>query len=667
MRQARYRLALATACAATLTMTGVGTALAGQSRVPLTGTGYQTDYGLIDNGPSDTGIVVSDNIHLGVRDPAALAAHARSESTPGSPDYGKQSTPQQNQAENELTPAQLGRIRDWLTSAGLTVTQPNWRTLKVTGTLGQMASAFDVTFDDYTDPDTRDPYHWQIPKSELSVPADLGPLVLALGTDSFPVPISGRANAKDSVGTVGTGINRPAKLGGVSYPRTSALPADSSSKCSKYWGEQQATSVPLVNGQTPTLAPCGYTPKQLKHAYGLDEATETGRGETVAVVMPAMDTLEHDVNTWSAHTGTQQLRTGQLTVVPTPDGSAPPLPQEDGGGMIENTMDVEAVHGMAPDANIVSIGMSTENYGTVLDSLIYALDHTRASVVSLSLAFAAPPGLGKAYDQLYQEGALQGVGFYYSSGDGGHDPAGNFFNPAAASDWTTAVGGTSLAIGPDGSRMWETGWGDGTSRLSSDGQSWQQPESAGGAGGGWMVGLPRPWYQRGVVSDQEATGPDGMVDRTGPDVAMDADGTTGMLVGGTPLGGSPTSDPSTWQYTEARIGGTSLSAPLFAGVQALAQQARGGKPLGFANPVLYRLAYTGAFRDIDKLPGAVPAAVTYRQVAADGTRAPVLFQLFGQMPVTPPLPTTPQVGRGFDTETGIGAPTVRYLSLVHGD
>ncbi|MEV6872220.1 hypothetical protein [Amycolatopsis sp. NPDC051128] len=72
-----------------------------------------------------------------------------------------------------------------------------------------------------------------------------------------------------------------------------------------------------------------------------------------------MDTLEHDVNTWSEHVGTQPLRPGQLTVVPTPDGS--PAQRPGGGGfigMIENALDVEAVHGMAPKADIISMMMA---------------------------------------------------------------------------------------------------------------------------------------------------------------------------------------------------------------------------------------------------------------------------------------------------------------------
>lgn len=679
-------MACACAVSAAVTLGGAGPAFAAQqARVPIIDSGYEADYGLVDDGPSDPSLSVTDDIYLNVRDSAALADEARSVSTPGSQDYGHYSTPQQIQARNQLTPAQLSTVRDWLTSAGLTVTEPNWRTLKVTGTIGQMQDAFGVTFHNYADPDTSDPYRWQIPASDMTVPADVFPLILSPSTNSFPVPVASQSTEHSpnqgsaSRQATGTGVNRPARLGGVSYPSTltstpttsnssastsSASASSADADCTQYWGQKPATGMPSANGETPPLPPCGYTPDQLRHAYGLDDGNLTGKGQTVAVVTPAMDTLEQDVDTWSKHVGTPQLRPGQLTVVPTPDGSPALTPQDGGIAMVENTLDVEAVHGMAPGANIDSVGLSTANDGTVLDSLIYILDHTPATIVSLSLAFDAPPGLQQALDAVYQEGALQGVGFYYASGDGGHDPTtGSYLNPQAGDDWATGVGGTSLGIGPGDSREWETGWGDSASELSSDGASWGQPANGGGAGGGWMAGQPEPWYQKGVVSDAEATGPDGKLDRVGPDVAMDADATTGMLIGGTPVAALTGADPSTWTYAETRAGGTSQSTPLFAGVQALAQQARGGKPIGFANPLLYSVAGAGAFRDIVQLPGTAPDTVVQHEVALN-TWAWFLTQMVGKMPVSPPSALTPQVGPGFDTETGLGVPTGNYLSMM---
>ena len=65
-----------------------------------------------------------------------------------------------------------------------------------------------------------------------------------------------------------------------------------------------------------------------------------------------------------------------------------------------------------------------------------------------------------------------------------------------------------------------------------------------------------------------------------------------MLVGQT-----QTFPDGTAAYSEFRIGATSLSSPLFAGIMALADQ-RAGQPHGFANPALYGLAGTSAFRDV---------------------------------------------------------------------
>ena len=671
MRRTHYVWLAAAVSALALTASGADAAVAATpSRAVLTGTAYQSDFDLNDEGPAATDTTVTDNVYLSVRDPGALAAAARSVSSPGTAGYGKYTNPGQVQAANQLAPAQVAQIRDWLSAAGLTVSQPTWRDLSVTGTIGQLENAFDVTFDDYYYPPAYDaPVYYMVPTTDMSVPGDLAGLVLGVGAFAFMqnIPTQNAALAKAGSAAAAQGsVNLPAKLGGITYPDSDGTKAASSdANCSQYWDQSTATGVPAVDGAAPPDAGCGYTPGQLRRAYGVDSSKTTGRGQTVAVVTPSMDTLEQDVDTWSRNVGTAPLRPGQLTVVPTPDGSAPLEP--DGGGylgMIENTLDVEAVHGMAPDADIDSVGLSTQEGGTVLDSMAYILDHTHATIVSMSLTEALAPGMQLAYDQILQEGALQGVGFYLSSGDG-VALDGSFLNPLSGSDWATSVGGTTLAIGPNGSREWETGWGDEVNFLSADGTSWQQPGvTDGGAGGGQLVGEPQPWYQHGIVPAGLAKAADGELDRVGPDISMDADPTTGYLVGGTPVDGSPTTDPSTWQYTQQDIGGTSLSAPLFAGIQALAQQADGGKAFGFANPVLYQHAGSPAIRDVTEytLPdGAAPTAVGYDTINGVAN-TPLLITMLGRMvPYESGLPPLPSTGPGFDTETGLGTPSGAYL------
>lgn len=74
-----------------------------------------------------------------------------------------------------------------------------------------------------------------------------------------------------------------------------------------------------------------------------------------------------------------------------------------------------------------------------------------------------------------------------------------------------------------------------------------------------------PFYQRRAVPSALAQG-----HRASPDIAMDGDPQTGMLIGET-----QTFPDGRVRYSEYRIGGTSLSSPLYAGIEALADQAAG--------------------------------------------------------------------------------------------
>ena len=82
---------------------------------------------------------------------------------------------------------------------------------------------------------------------------------------------------------------------------------------------------------------------------------------------------------------------------------------------------------------------------------------------------------------------MQGIGFYFSSGDNGDDyDAFGYAHPdyPAGDPWVTAVGGTSLGIGSTDARTFETGWG--TSKWALTGSSWMQTiPFQYGAGGGY--------------------------------------------------------------------------------------------------------------------------------------------------------------------------------------
>ena len=117
----------------------------------------------------------------------------------------------------------------------------------------------------------------------------------------------------------------------------------------------------------------------------------------------------------------------------------------------------------------------------MLDAETQIVDRHLASIVCntwpLGTESQMAPGIVAAYQQVFEQGAVEGIGFYSSSGDQGDWSPFTPDNQTAvqfpASDpWVTSVGGTSLAIGPHDNYEWETGWGSDVSLLSSDGTSW---------------------------------------------------------------------------------------------------------------------------------------------------------------------------------------------------
>jgi subtilase family serine protease len=119
------------------------------------------------------------------------------------------------------------------------------------------------------------------------------------------------------------------------------------------------------------------------------------------------------------------------------------------------------------------------------------------------------------------------------------------------------------------------------------------------------------------------------------------------------------------EYSEYRIGGTSLSAPLVAGMHALVQQ-RLGHSLGFVNPAIYSLfkANPGAFHDV--VDPSVNAALPKGTIRADFVNAVddssgIIYTVrtFGQ-------DSSLHAVRGWDDVTGTGSPTVTYLQSLGG-
>jgi subtilase family serine protease len=153
----------------------------------------------------------------------------------------------------------------------------------------------------------------------------------------------------------------------------------------------------------------------------------------------------------------------------------------------------------------------------------------------------------------------------------------------------------------------------------------------------------RPAYQDGIVP---ASAPEG---RAVPDVAMDADATTGFLTGVT-----QTFPDGSVRYGELRFGGTSLASPLFAGMTALALQQGGARSVGELNPVIYA-DHARAFTDVSAAP-PVPGVVRADYANGVDPSAGTLYSVrtFDQ-------DTSLSVDRGWDDVTGVGVPNAGWL------
>ncbi len=624
--------------------------------------------------PGSTRITV--HVALRMRDLAGAEALAAAVSDPTSATAGQFLTPAQFHTRFSPSDADVASVTSWLTSVGLSVgtVSGNHLSIEASGTAAQLSAAFGVQLGRYRIAGTL----VRAPESEPSVPASIAGLVDGIGgltqTGAFM-----RTNAiRDDV------PGAAASVSGAPSATPSAAPSPgfrNAPPCSTSFGTLP-TKLPAIGGGygSPTWAPCGYTPTQLRSAYGTDSAVAhgvDGRGTTVAVVDAyASPTMYNDARQYSVrHDPTHVLGRGQFSqVVPRGVfGASADDPCDPQGWYGEETLDVEAVHSMAPGANIVFEAGKSCNDDDLDTALLDVVDNARAQIVTNSYGdlgeVFVPPSEIRQFNQISVQAAIQGIGLYFSSGDDGDESADPDYvddsgNPgpapsadfSASSPWVTAVGGTSLEVGTVGQNLGEEGWATGLTTYDPTVKAWDTPAPGDflyGAGGGPSRIYSEPWYQRGVVSNRTASALGGGPARVVPDVAMDADPQTGMLVGQTQTFSNGV------YYDEYRVGGTSLSSPLFAGVMALVDQVR-GRPTGFANPTLYRAGSLAAYNDVNRGPRVAVARVNYvnGEDASGGLTPPSGRTIDAEI-------QSLRTNAGYDTITGLGTPSgTRFLAAM---
>jgi hypothetical protein len=290
----------------------------------------------------------------------------------------------------------------------------------------------------------------------------------------------------------------------------------------------------LVN---PDSMPYGFSPAQIRQAYGFNQITfqngtinGDGTGQTIAIV-DAYDQphMASDLAAFDAQFGLPAPPS--FTKMNEFGGST--LPTASASWGVEESLDVEWAHAIAPGANIVLLEGNSPTVTDLVQAVNTARNLPGVSVVSMS--FGGGEFYGEnSYDSFFTTpSGHSGVTFIASSGDSGS---------AGAPEWPSvspnvlAIGGTQLTTDASGDYVGETAWS--------------------GSGGGISHYESAPTYQHGVVTQSSTA-------RTVPDVAYD--GSTNS-----PFAIYDSSSYSGW----IAVAGTSCGAPQWSALVAIADQRR---------------------------------------------------------------------------------------------
>ena len=548
---------------------------------------------------------LSCSITLPTRNPAGLADLLHGLNDPHDSRYGQYLTPQQFGAQFGPTQAQYNTLVSFLQSKGLTVTQtfPSRTYLSVSGTAGQLNSAFGVTLKQYRDPSGR---VFHSPDTEVKVPALLGGLITAVtGLDNAnpPIPMLHRLRHR-----------------AASHIKALVPLADES---------------PLVQnpGEQGTGPGGGFAPTDIRTVYGLNGTALDGTGQTIAIIEYGTNFNIKDAVRYE-----NQFNLGRppITLIPVDGGTA----TYEADGPAETDLDIGSQLSMAPKASLRLYLQG--NSGSLTDAIYAVATDNIAKQLSISYGFGAesatattPSASQVAINTAYTQLAAQGISVYVSTGDSGSqaDSSGRTsVDISSSAPMVCAVGGTAVTVqspGVNENYLAESTW------------NYNNTASGGADGGGISKQWTVPSYQVNAATFASAVAGSNVskTNRNLPDISCDASPQTGLAVYVSQDPGLPGAG---WYI----FGGTSESAPLWAGFTALVNQNRtllGLSPLGFPNNSLYPLAYTPA--------GLSSSYPYYFHDIADGSSNLTITNGTNFAAVT-----------GFDDSTGLG--TMQGVPLI---
>lgn len=322
-----------------------------------------------------------------------------------------------------------------------------------------------------------------------------------------------------------------------------------------------------------TQAVTGHNPTEFASIYG-GSGVSTAAGVPVGIVTQGnISQTITDLNTFTSQNGLATVTTQTVNT----NGTS-----SDTSGLGEWSLDSQDVVGMAGGqvGKLIFYNIPTLSNANLTADFNTIVSANATKIINVSLGecetSAQGDGSAAAQDQIFQQAVAQGQTFSISTGDSGADECSNGgTTPSwpAASQYVVAVGGTT---------------------LNASTTTWSSATVWSGGGGSSSTFEPQPSWQNGVAPGST---------RGLPDIAYDADPNSGskVIVSG----------------ATQQIGGTSLSAPLFAGTWARIIAIKGSS-VGFAAPLLYKLAGS-AFHDITSgSNGGESASVGYDLASGRG-------------------------------------------------
>lgn len=277
----------------------------------------------------------------------------------------------------------------------------------------------------------------------------------------------------------------------------------------------------------PHAQPLGLlTPTSVRSIYNLS-STAGGSG-TIAIVDSYDDpNIQSDLNTFDNQYGLLACTTANGCFTKVKINNNTPV---DSTWAIEESLDVEWAHAIAPKAKILLVEAASAN-GT---DLINAINNARSnnSVVAVSMSWGGSEFSSEtAYENYFTSN--YGANFFAASGDSGHGTSW----PAVSAN-VIGVGGTTVTLNSKGAVASEVAWS--------------------GSGGGLSSFIKEPTWQKTVNLPLT----NGM--RATPDVAYNANPNTGYPV----YDSVPYSGYAGW----FEVGGTSAGTPQWAAISTISNR-----------------------------------------------------------------------------------------------